>query len=225
MARESQAGPDHPDTLSVRNNLAEAYGAAGNAAEAIRLHEETFRIREAKLGPGHPDTIGTRDNLLNLYYSNGRFADAVPLLEQAEAARVRAAVATTPGIRSGSTTSPRPTGSSVASPTPFACTRGHSRLWRRRSAPTTGARPRPAQPGLDVRGRGAMGRVRAAEAQSWPGIARRRGRAASRSPPISPTSDSRSSGSRSGRMPSPCSANAWRFGKTACPATGGGTTR
>ena len=40
--RERVLGPDHPDTLASRNDLAAAYRAAGRAAEAIPLHERTL---------------------------------------------------------------------------------------------------------------------------------------------------------------------------------------
>jgi hypothetical protein len=35
-------GPDHPDTLTSRNNLAYAYQSAGNLAEAIPLYHDTL---------------------------------------------------------------------------------------------------------------------------------------------------------------------------------------
>ena len=55
--QERVLGPDHPDTLTSRNNLAAAYRAAGRAAEAIPLHERTLADRERVLGPDHPDTL------------------------------------------------------------------------------------------------------------------------------------------------------------------------
>ena len=55
--RESKLGPDHPDTLTSRNNLASAYQAAGRIAEAIAMHEATLKLRESKLGPDHLDTL------------------------------------------------------------------------------------------------------------------------------------------------------------------------
>jgi hypothetical protein len=56
-------GPDHPDTMKSRNNLANAYQSAGRAAEAIPLHERTLADRERILGPDHPDTLNSRNNL------------------------------------------------------------------------------------------------------------------------------------------------------------------
>jgi eukaryotic-like serine/threonine-protein kinase len=77
--REAALGPDHPDTLTSRNNLANAYTYAGRTAEAIALHETTLKIRESKLGPDHPDTLTSRNNLAIAYLEAGRFPDAIAL--------------------------------------------------------------------------------------------------------------------------------------------------
>jgi serine/threonine protein kinase len=76
-AREAALGPDHPDTLTSRNNLALAYLAAGRTAEAIRLHEATLALCESKLGPDHPDTLQGRSNLGLAYAAAGRTAEAI----------------------------------------------------------------------------------------------------------------------------------------------------
>ena len=60
-------GPDHPHTLTSRNNLAIAYQEAGHTGEAITLHEQTLAARERVLGPDHPDTLTSRDNLAAAY--------------------------------------------------------------------------------------------------------------------------------------------------------------
>jgi hypothetical protein len=39
-ARERVLGPDHPHTLTSRNNLASAYQAAGRAAPSARASQE-----------------------------------------------------------------------------------------------------------------------------------------------------------------------------------------
>jgi serine/threonine protein kinase/tetratricopeptide (TPR) repeat protein len=75
-------GPDHPDTLATRNNLAVAYFAAGRMSDAIALHEETLKLRTSKLGPHHPDTLTSRNNLATAYNSAGRTADAIALHEE-----------------------------------------------------------------------------------------------------------------------------------------------
>ena len=50
-------GPDHPDALNSRNSLAAAYLAAGRAADAIPLFEQTLASRERLLGPDDPDIL------------------------------------------------------------------------------------------------------------------------------------------------------------------------
>jgi hypothetical protein len=64
-------GPDHPDTLTSRDNLAAAYQAAGRTTEAITLYEQAFAARERTLGPDHPDTLTSRDNLAAAYQAVG----------------------------------------------------------------------------------------------------------------------------------------------------------
>ena len=80
--RERVLGPDHPDTLTSRNNLAVAYRAAGRAAEAIALHERILAGRERVLGPDHPDTLQSRNNLAAAYRDAGRAAEAIPQYER-----------------------------------------------------------------------------------------------------------------------------------------------
>jgi tetratricopeptide (TPR) repeat protein len=86
---ERVLGPDHPDTLQSRNNLAIAYQAAGRTEEAIGLHEQTLATRERILGPDHPDTLASRNNLANAYQEAGRAGEAIGLHEQTLAARER----------------------------------------------------------------------------------------------------------------------------------------
>jgi hypothetical protein len=72
---ERLLGPDHPDTLTSRNNLANAYQDAGRTAEAIALHQRTLADRERLLGPDHPSTLGSRNNLATAYRDAGRTAN------------------------------------------------------------------------------------------------------------------------------------------------------
>ena len=39
---ERVLGSDHPDTLTSRDNLANAYRSAGNLGDATRLYEQTL---------------------------------------------------------------------------------------------------------------------------------------------------------------------------------------
>ncbi|MEV0360249.1 FxSxx-COOH system tetratricopeptide repeat protein [Nocardia sp. NPDC050697] len=79
--REQTIGPDHPDTLNSRNNLASAYKLAGQIAEAIPLFAATLTDRERTVGPDHPNTLTARNNLAYAYESAGRVAEAIPLFE------------------------------------------------------------------------------------------------------------------------------------------------
>ena len=80
-----QAGdifPNHPDTLTSRNNLASAYNAVGRLDDAIALHEQNLKDSTRILGPNHPDTLTSRNNLANAYQAAGRLHDAITLHEQ-----------------------------------------------------------------------------------------------------------------------------------------------
>ena len=86
---EDVLGPDHPGTLTVRNNLAIAYKSVGRFGEAIELYEKVLGERERVLGADHPDTLSVRNNLAVAYDSVGRFGEAIELFEQVLADRVR----------------------------------------------------------------------------------------------------------------------------------------
>ncbi|MEU5694349.1 tetratricopeptide repeat protein [Actinosynnema sp. NPDC020468] len=62
-SRQRLLGPDHLDSLTSRNNLAVAYGSAGDLGRAIPLHEATLTDCERALGPDHPTTKIIRQNL------------------------------------------------------------------------------------------------------------------------------------------------------------------
>src|SRR5208282_5321389 len=64
-------GPDHPDTLGSRNNLAYAYQDAGDLGRAIPLYEQTLADRQRVLGADHPDTLGSGNNLAGAYQGAG----------------------------------------------------------------------------------------------------------------------------------------------------------
>jgi tetratricopeptide (TPR) repeat protein len=75
-------GPDHPDTLTSRNNLAYAYREAGRLDEATALHERTLADSERILGPDHPSTLLSRNNLADAYREAGRLDEATALHER-----------------------------------------------------------------------------------------------------------------------------------------------
>lgn len=56
-------GPEHPDTLGSRDDLAGVLLELGDCRQAVELHRETLAIRQRTLGPGHRDTLMSRRNL------------------------------------------------------------------------------------------------------------------------------------------------------------------
>ena len=80
--QERVLGPDHPDTLTSRNDLAIAYWDVGRTDEAITLHEQTLTDQEQTLGPDHPETLRSRNNLAYYYYAADRTGEAIALHEQ-----------------------------------------------------------------------------------------------------------------------------------------------
>lgn len=77
---ERVLGPDHPDTLNSRNNLAEAYRGEAQASKAIPLYEKNLATCEREMGLEHPVTLISRNNLALAYQEAGRPAEAIPLL-------------------------------------------------------------------------------------------------------------------------------------------------
>ncbi len=86
---EQALGPDHPDTLQSRSNLALAYRDAHRTDEAITLEEQALAAQERVLGPDHPETLNSRNNLAVAYQDAGRTDEAITLHEQALAAQER----------------------------------------------------------------------------------------------------------------------------------------
>jgi tetratricopeptide (TPR) repeat protein len=75
-------GPDHPDTLQSRNDIAGAYREAGDLGRAIQLFEQNLDDRIRVLGPDHPGTMQSRNNLAGAYKEAGDLGRAIPLFEQ-----------------------------------------------------------------------------------------------------------------------------------------------
>ena len=82
-------GPDHPDTLTTRGNLALAYRESGNLQKAIDMFEDVLTDRTRLLGPDHPDTLGTRGNLAIAYRESGNLQKAIDMFEDVLTDRTR----------------------------------------------------------------------------------------------------------------------------------------
>jgi tetratricopeptide (TPR) repeat protein len=80
---EKVAGPDHPDTATALNNLAELYRSMGDYAKAEPLYQRALKIFGKALGPDHRNTATALNNLAALYRSMGEYAKAEPLYQWA----------------------------------------------------------------------------------------------------------------------------------------------
>ena len=69
-------GPDHPDTLRTRSNLAFWLGEAGQVEEAITQFRQLLEDRARVLGPDHPHTLATRNNLASWLGEAGQVPEA-----------------------------------------------------------------------------------------------------------------------------------------------------
>ena len=72
-------GPDHPDTLTTRGNLALAYRESGNLQKAIDMFEDVLTDRTRLLGPNHPHTLRTRGNLAAAHQQAGHLSTAIDM--------------------------------------------------------------------------------------------------------------------------------------------------
>jgi tetratricopeptide (TPR) repeat protein len=70
-------GPDHPETLKTRTNLARWFDEAGRVDEAITLSQALLEDHRRVLGPDHPDTLTTRSDLARFLGEAGRADEAV----------------------------------------------------------------------------------------------------------------------------------------------------
>jgi len=78
-ARKRVLGPEHPQTLTARGDLAGWTGGAGGAAAARDQYAELLPMIERVLGPEHPDTLDVRANLAHW---TGQAGDAAAARDQ-----------------------------------------------------------------------------------------------------------------------------------------------
>jgi hypothetical protein len=79
-------GPEHPDTVCARSDLARAYHQTGRVADAVPLVEQVLTARERLFGADHAMTVTARNNLASAYRAIGRATEAIGLFEQNVAA-------------------------------------------------------------------------------------------------------------------------------------------
>ena len=149
-------GPDHPDTLTARANLASSYRAAGRTGEAITIEEQACRRQRAAARPRpprHPDRPGQPGRLVPVGGAHRRGHHH----RGAGRRRPRAAARPRPPRHPH-----RPGQPGRLVPVGGAHRRGHHHLGAGRRRPRAAARPRPprhphrpGQPGRLVPGGGA----------------------------------------------------------------------
>jgi tetratricopeptide (TPR) repeat protein len=76
-------GQNHPDTLVIANQLADAYLTAGRPAEAIPWCQWVLATRARALGPDDPRAIAARHNLGRALVAANQLRDAITVLEGA----------------------------------------------------------------------------------------------------------------------------------------------
>lgn len=86
---EQRLGPEHPDTLSWMNDLADALLALGRLEEAELQYRQALEVRDRALGAEHPDTLISNISLAAALIERGRLADAEPLLRRSVAVSER----------------------------------------------------------------------------------------------------------------------------------------
>ena len=79
---QDKNGPDHTDTLTSINNLAETLWAMGDHKDAKHLLEQVLERRKEILGPDHPDTMTSINNLSETLWDIRDFKGAKQLQEQ-----------------------------------------------------------------------------------------------------------------------------------------------
>ncbi|WP_344518090.1 tetratricopeptide repeat protein [Paractinoplanes durhamensis] len=70
-------GPEHADSLTIRNNLCWAVGRAGDAVAALAGLRDLLRTREQLLGADHPNTLATRHAVAHWQDETGDHDEAV----------------------------------------------------------------------------------------------------------------------------------------------------
>ena len=135
--QESKLGPDHPETLVTRNNLASAY-IDRRTHRRMRSSCKRRRSRSGRRSSArdHPHTLNSRNNLAESYLDDGRTADAIKLHESTLKLMESKLGATT-------LTPARPASTSPATTPVRAGPRGHRALQHRAQGFGIDARARP----------------------------------------------------------------------------------
>jgi tetratricopeptide (TPR) repeat protein len=80
--RREVLGPEHPDTLTGMNDLAQVLSSQGKYEEAETMHRQTLAQRKKVLGPEHPSTLTSMSNLAGVLDSRGKYEEAEAMNRQ-----------------------------------------------------------------------------------------------------------------------------------------------
>lgn len=80
---ERALGPEQPETLHARMDLANALRGQGKYSQAEAEDRAVLLLQEKVLGPEHPDTLKTRNSLALALVYQGKYAEAKALRAQA----------------------------------------------------------------------------------------------------------------------------------------------
>jgi hypothetical protein len=75
-------GPDHPNTLTTRGNVAGCTGESGNGTEALRLYQELLPDQIRMLKADHPGVLATRGHVATWTGQCGNRKEALRLLQE-----------------------------------------------------------------------------------------------------------------------------------------------
>jgi tetratricopeptide (TPR) repeat protein len=76
-------GPEHPDTLLTRSDLAEVFYHQNKYTEAETEFREVLKLREKVLGPDNPNTLNTCFGLALCLRAEGQIQEASALAQRA----------------------------------------------------------------------------------------------------------------------------------------------
>ncbi|MER7970942.1 tetratricopeptide repeat protein, partial [Streptomyces sp. NPDC096080] len=84
-------GPEHPDTLVSRREVAVGLGWLGRWSDALTEYRQVAAARARVLGPEHPDTLASRNDEAHCLERLGRGTEAVELYRKVAVLRQRRA--------------------------------------------------------------------------------------------------------------------------------------
>ncbi|MDR2699659.1 MAG: tetratricopeptide repeat protein [Nitrososphaerota archaeon] len=77
MTMESVLGKNHPNTLTISNNIAVIHDNKGEYEKAVEVYRRVLDVRERMSGKNHPDTAITCSNIALTYDHQGKYQKAL----------------------------------------------------------------------------------------------------------------------------------------------------